>query len=394
MSPDRFIDVLLVEDSPGDARLTRETLRDAAGEGFRITCVDRLATALGHLAANGTDVALLDLSLPDAHGLDGVRRLQQAHPDLPIVVLTGLSDPDISLSAIRAGAQDYLVKGQGDPELMARAIHYAIDRKRNQTEIIEARDRAEIANRAKSDFLATMSHELRTPLNAIIGFSEMIFREVLGPVGNPEYRNYAKLVHESGAHLLEIINDILDLSKIEAGKIELSETDVDIGVVVVACVRLVEERARNNVVDLRVSLPDAMPPVRADARLLRQILLNLLSNAVKFTPKGGRVSVSAAFEEGRLVLSVVDTGIGMSTSDIERAKLPFTQIDSVLSRKFPGTGLGLPIANSLTEMHGGRLEIESAPGKGTTVRICLPVERTADAKRPHAAKRPTLSGAA
>ena len=375
MSLERPIDVLLVEDSPGDARLTQETLRDAVGLSFRITHVESLAAALAHLAAEPTDVALLDLSLPDAHELDGVRRLQQAHPTVPIVVLTGLADPGTSLTAIQAGAQDYLVKGQGEPELMARAIRYAIDRKRNQAEIIEARDRAEIANRAKSDFLANMSHELRTPLNAIIGFSEMILCEVLGPLGRNEYKEYAKAVHDSGAHLLEIINDILDLSKIEAGKIELSETDVEVAAIVASCVRLVEERAKDNGIGLSVEIPAGLPRLRADARLVKQVLLNLLSNAVKFTPEGGRVSVTALIEDRCLLLRVADNGIGMALPEIERAKLPFTQIDSALSRKFPGTGLGLPIANSLTEMHGGTLQIESAPGRGTRASVRFPPKR-------------------
>ena len=369
------IDVLLVEDSPGDARLTRETLNDAGTPAFAVAHVESLSAALDHLAGNRSDVVLLDLSLPDAHGLDGVRRMQAAHPSVPVVVLTGLADPATSFATIQAGAEDFLVKGQGDSELMARAIRYAIERKRNQMEILEAKERAELANRAKSEFLANMSHELRTPLNAIIGFSEMIYREVIGPLGVPGYKDYAKAVHDSGSHLLEIINDILDLSKIEAGKIELHEETVQIADIVTACVRLVEERAKEDGVRLAVEVPDGLPPLHADARLLKQILLNLLSNAVKFTPQGGHVKVSAAIEGDGLVIDVIDTGIGMAAADVERAMLPFSQIDSALNRKFSGTGLGLPIANSLTATHGGRLEFESAPGKGTTARIRLPAER-------------------
>ncbi|UEM23957.1 PAS domain-containing sensor histidine kinase [Skermanella mucosa] len=239
-----------------------------------------------------------------------------------------------------------------------------------------AREEAELASRAKSEFLANMSHELRTPLNAVIGFSEIIMNEMFGPAGRPEYVEYARDIHESGTQLLALINDILDMSKIEAGKKELQDTVVDIGRVSRNCVRLVEARAQFGGVAVAIDLPPDLPPVRAEELALKQIIANLLTNAVKFTPKGGKVLVSAGIEpDGSLAVAVADTGIGIAPEDMEKALAPFGQIDSSLSNKTQGTGLGLPLARSLAALHGGTLSIESMPGRGTTVTVRLPAER-------------------
>jgi signal transduction histidine kinase len=221
-----------------------------------------------------------------------------------------------------------------------------------------------------------MSHELRTPLNAIIGFSEIMMGELFGKMGDDRYRDYAKDVHNSGRHLLELINDILDLSKIEAGKLDLHEDEVDVAHVLTNCERLVRERAQEASVVLCVEVGGTLPRLAADETKLKQILLNLLSNAIKFTPAGGRVTLAAALNgAGELALRVSDTGIGMKEEDIPIALQPFRQIDNQLSRKYAGTGLGLPLTRALVEMHDGRLEITSAPGKGTTVIVVLPAGR-------------------
>ncbi|EWY37437.1 hypothetical protein N825_17660 [Skermanella stibiiresistens SB22] len=242
-----------------------------------------------------------------------------------------------------------------------------------------AREEAELANRAKSEFLTNMSHELRTPLNAVIGFSEMIMTEAFGPVGQAEYVDYARDIHDSGTQLLNLINDILDMSKIEAGKKELMDTVIDISRVMSSCVRLVQARARFGGIGITVDLPPDLPFVRAEELSLKQILTNLLTNAVKFTPEGGEVEVSAAVEpDGTLAISVADTGIGIAPEDIEKAFAPFGQIESSLSTKTQGTGLGLPLAQSLVALHGGTLTLDSAPGEGTTVTIRLPADRVVD----------------
>ncbi|MCH9051642.1 MAG: PAS-domain containing protein [Proteobacteria bacterium] len=239
-----------------------------------------------------------------------------------------------------------------------------------------ARDQAEGANRAKSDFLALMSHELRTPLNAIIGFSEIIKSEMMGPIGNPKYGEYATDVFDSAQHLLGLINDILDLSKIEAGKMELEEDDVDVAEVIHSCLRLVTERAKDGGVKLVTEIPDDLPALHIDERKLKQILLNLLSNAVKFTPDGGSVTIKTWFKpDSGFVIQVADTGVGIALEDIPKALAPFGQVDSALSRKYEGTGLGLPLTKSLVEKHSGSLDLQSEVGVGTTVTVRFPPER-------------------
>src|SRR5258706_605964 len=238
-----------------------------------------------------------------------------------------------------------------------------------------AKEGAEAANRAKSEFLANMSHELRTPLNAIIGFSEIIKNEMLGPVQNNRYLGYAGNIHDSGTHLLGLINEVLDMAKLEAGQVELRDDNVDVGILTEACLRLVEPQARHAKVELSVSLEAGLPRIRVDDRRIRQAVVNLLSNAVKFPPEGGRAVVAGVRRAGGVAISVSDSGIGMSAEQIPIAVEAFGQIDSALSRKYEGTGLGLPIAKHLVELHGGTLTIESTVGVGTTVTIELPPER-------------------
>ncbi|MFQ5467543.1 MAG: sensor histidine kinase, partial [Kiloniellaceae bacterium] len=235
------------------------------------------------------------------------------------------------------------------------------------------------ANRAKSEFLAHMSHELRTPLNAILGFSEMMLRETLGPLGTPRYREYVRDIHDSGAHLTSIIGDILDLSKMEAGKTELSERSIDVSETVNACLRLVGARARRSRIELDTEWHQALPTLRADPRLVKQIILNLLSNAIKFTPANGRVTVWAGVTaEGELALAVRDTGAGIAEQDIPTALAPFGQVGASRTKKHDGTGLGLPLVKSFVELHCGALDIQSRPGVGTTVTVRFPKDRVSD----------------
>jgi len=247
----------------------------------------------------------------------------------------------------------------------------------------EAKERAEIANRAKSEFLANMSHELRTPLNAIIGFSEIIMDRIFGP-GHPErYDAYAKDINNSGRHLLEIIDEILDLSKIEAGREELDEAAIDLDELIASTRRLFNGRFEEAELSLRIDIPTPVPTVLCDATKLKQCLANLLSNSLKFTPSGGRIGVSAAFDaQGGLAITVSDTGIGIASADIPTVMSPFGQVEAAFQRAHAGTGLGLPLTRALIELHGGTFHIASELGKGTAVTVTLPDKRVISGRVP------------
>ena len=241
----------------------------------------------------------------------------------------------------------------------------------------EAAEASQAANRAKSAFLANMSHELRTPLNAILGFSEMLKLEIYGKHSDPHYNDYANTIHISGSHLLNIINDILDISRIEAGKTILEDIDLNIDDAINACTLMVSTKAEEAGVKIHYSKADAAYLLRADLRLFKQALINLLSNAIKFTPSGGRVTVSWQLgPSGGHEFRVTDTGIGISAEDIPKILEPFGQVADSQTRNHDGTGLGLPICKSLIELHDGTLTMESEPGKGTTVTIKFPPKRT------------------
>jgi protein-histidine pros-kinase len=281
--------------------------------------------------------------------------------------------PPIELEGLSKDGRNFPIEvtfgllGTRDGALISTAIRDITQRRQIEARLAEA-------NKAKTEFLARMSHELRTPLNAIIGFSELIRDGVIAPL-DARYRDYGGDINGAGRHLLNIINEILDISKIEAGHLELREETVSLGECIEACQRIVQVMAEAADVRLSIAAASGLPPIRCDAQRFRQVLLNVMSNAVKFTPARGRVSVTASLEKTGLVVTVDDTGIGMNDEQIALAFEPFRQIDGVLNRRFDGTGLGLPLAKALLELHGGTLDISSVPSKGTSVRIGLPLAR-------------------
>jgi two-component system, cell cycle sensor histidine kinase PleC len=340
-------------------------------------------------------VAFIDVRMPP--GIDGItaaERMIEIDGTLNAVIVTGYSDVPRQEIHRRLGKGNLFYfqkpflgdefmqlawalhrRREAERELQSSNVRLHQEVNRRTSELVMAVKRARAASQAKTDFLANMSHELRTPLNAIIGFSDMIGRELIGPVGNARYVEYAVDINGSAQHLLSIINDILDFSKVEAGEMHLQEDEVNVSEVISFCLRLVQHRAAQGNIKLQGSVTNSVPAIRADERKIKQALLNLLSNSVKFTPAGGSVSVTAALRDGALAISVADTGIGMSPDQVSHALEPFGQVDNSLARTHDGTGLGLPLARALVELHGGVLAVESEEGKGTTVTIVLPAER-------------------
>ena len=266
-------------------------------------------------------------------------------------------------------------RGAIAPQAEIARLHHAVavlNEKLREAEA--ARDNALAVAEARGAFVAATSHELRTPLNAIIGFSEVLTSEMFGPLANERYREYAGIIHQSGTRLLGLINDILDMAKLDAGKLDMHFGSVEVLKVIVDCVRGIESLAAQSHVGISVTVFDGVSRLTADGQRLHQMVLNLLSNAVKFTPEGGEVCVSVFRRGGNVAIAVSDTGVGIKDDDIPRVLEPFTQVEGGKGQRHAGTGLGLPLTKELAERHGGSLSIESTVGIGTTMTLVLPQE--------------------
>jgi len=371
---DKPLRLLLVTDKDGDAAFLRAALAAGCIQRETTTAAD-LQGAASALAAAPYDAVLLDVALVADRPAEAVRRLRGLR-DLPILIITSAAEMTATGDALAAGAQDYILWSSFNGGTLAHRLQFCIARFWESREVRGLLQKAELANQTKSRFLAHMSHELRTPLNSILGFTEIMQRGVFGAIDNTRYVDYLQTISHSGGHLLTLINNLLDLSKIEAGREELQEATVDVGELLHAVAQAEHPGARRRGLSLSCAVEeDAL--LCADPVKLEQVILNLLSNAMKFTPEGGQMTLTGrGTAEGGYEIVVADTGCGIAPGEIPQAMTTFAQIHNPFLRKGDrGSGLGLPIARGLIALHQGRLEITSRRGAGPCVSVLLPASR-------------------
>ena len=392
--------VLVVDDLPDNLRLLAGILKE---QGYKARPVPNGRLALRAARNDPPDLILLDVDMPGMNGLEVCRKLKadDRTRDIPVIFVSAFGNTADVVRGLNAGGIDYVGKPFQAEEILARVrTHLSLrslqrqlaERNTQLQEQAEAlvRANAELARaaRLKDEFLASMSHELRTPLNAILGMSEVLCDGVYGPLNGKQLKSI-RTIEESGRHLLDLINDILDVAKIEASEEELELAPVSVEVVCEASLGLIKQNAHKKQLKVSSALDSAATVLRADERRLKQILVNLLTNAVKFTPEGGSIGLEVAgdAERGAVHFTVWDTGIGIAAEDMERLFQPFVQLDSGLSREHTGTGLGLSLVQRLTEMHGGGVSLESEVGKGSRFTVSLPWREATEVVEPAAEQR-------
>jgi signal transduction histidine kinase/GGDEF domain-containing protein len=353
------VTILLIEDTPADAAILREALAQEKDAAFELVHAASLEAGLQRLGERGVDLVLLDLVLPDSEGIETLVKVRDRSPRVPIVVLTASDDDALALQALQRGAQDYLVKAyvQVYRHLLGRAIRYALERAR--------------ADRMKDEFVSTVSHELRTPLATIREFTAILADRIAGPLTGDQ-REYLGIIQANVNRLTRMIDNLLDMAKIEAGHILLDKAVVEVGPLVDQTIQSLRPLAHNKQIEMTAKISPGLPVLFADADKVTQILLNLISNAIKFTDRGGRITVTVEEQPNDLEFSVADSGIGIAADDLPKLFEKFRQVPSVSRESAKGTGLGLAISKRLVELHGGRIWVTSAPGKGSTFSFALP----------------------